>query len=224
MQRLLDLLGVCSLAAVTSFAQAATTATVKFQYENQQLRPPKYLITLNEDGSGQFHAEGSPANPDDPAALPSEAQDRPIQLPAAATERIFKLARAKKFFAMACDSGDAKVAFTGKKMLAYEGSDGHGACTYIYSKDQQVTWLTSEMQGIAATLEEGHRLELQHEHGRLSLDAELETLENMVQNGQATELETIAPILVDIVKDGAVLERAQKRARHLLSIVDAATP
>ena len=58
----------------------------------------------------------------------------------------------------------------------------------------------------------------------LSLDAELETLENMVQNGQAAELGNIAPILVTIVKDDAVLERAQKRARHLLSIIDAATP
>jgi hypothetical protein len=80
------------------------------------------------------------------------------------------------------------------------------------------------MQAIAATLEEGRRLELQHEHGRLSLDAELETLEGMVQNGQAAELGNIAPLLVAIVKDDAVLERAQKRARHLLAIIDAATP
>lgn len=222
MKRRLGWVGVFFLAAVTSFAQAP--ATVQFHYENQQLRPPKYVITLHEDGSGQFHAEGSPANPDDPAALPSEAQDRPIQLTAATTQRIFKVAREKKYFAMACDSGDAKVAFTGKKLLTYEGADGHGACTYTYSRDQQIQWLTTEMQGVAATLEEGRRLELQHEHGRLSLDAELETLENMVQNGQATELGNIAPILITIVKDDAVLERAQKRARHLLAIIDAATP
>jgi hypothetical protein len=214
--------GILFLVASACLAQAP--ATVEFHYENQQLRPPKYVITLHEDGSGQFHAEGSPANPDDPAALPSEAQDRPIQLTAATTQRVFKTARDKKFFATACDSGDAKVAFTGKKMLTYLGADGHGACTYIYSKDQQISWLTAEMQSIAATLEEGRRLELQHEHGRLSLDAELETLENMVQNGQAAELGNIAPILIAIVKDDAVLERAQKRARHLLAIIDAASP
>jgi hypothetical protein len=156
--------------------------------------------------------------------LPSEAQDRPIQLTATTTQRVFKAARDKKFFATACDSGDAKVAFTGKKLLTYEGPDGHGACTYIYSRDQQIQWITTEMQGVAVTLEEGRRLELQHEHGRLSLDAELETLENMVQNGQAAELGNIAPILIAIVKDDSVLERAQKRARHLLSIIDAATP
>src|SRR5579859_7320263 len=222
MQRGLGGLGVLFLVAAALYAQEP--ATVQFHYENQALRPPKYAITLHEDGSGQFHAEGSPANPDDAAALPSEAQDRTIQLTASTTQRIFKVDREKKFFATACDSGDAKVAFTGKKLLSYEGPDGHGACTYVYSKDQQIAWLTAEMQGIAATLEEGRRLELQHEHGRLSLDAELETLETMVQNGQATELETIAPILIVIVKDDAVLERAQKRARHLLTIIDAATP
>ena len=77
------------------------------------------------------------------------------------------------------------------------------------------------MQGIAATLEEGRRLEIEHQHGRLSLDAELETLENMVQNGQAIEVGTIAPTLLAIVKDESVMQRAQKRARHLLAIVEA---
>ena len=222
MRRRLGWAGTWFLMAASSNAQAP--ATVQFQFENQQLQPPKYTILVHEDGSGQFHAEASPARPDDPAALPGEAQERPIQLTAATTQRIFKVARAKKFFATACDSGDAKVAFTGKKLLTYEGGDGRGACTYIYSKDSQIEWLTGEMQGIAATLEEGRRLEMQHEHGRLSLDAELETLETMVQNGQAVELGNIAPILIAIVKDEAVLERAQRRARHLLAIVDAATP
>jgi hypothetical protein len=77
------------------------------------------------------------------------------------------------------------------------------------------------MQGIAATLEAGRRLELEHEHGRLSLDAELESLETMAVNGQALELETIQPTLLAIVKDDAVLQRAQKRARHLLAIIEA---
>ncbi len=197
-------------------------ATIEFHFENQQLRPPTYTLVVHEDGSGQYRADASPALPDDPAALPSEAADRPIQLTGAVTQRMFKLARSHKDFATACDSGDARIAFTGKKLLTYQGPDGHGACTFIYSKDQQIEWLASEMQAIAATLNEGQKLDLQHEHGRLSLDAELETLESMVQNGQAAELGTIAPTLLAIARDPAVLERAQKRARHLLTIADAA--
>ena len=35
-------------------------------------------------------------------------------------------------------------------------------------------------------------------------------------DGQALELENIAPQLISIVKDDAVMQRAQKRARHLI--------
>jgi hypothetical protein len=202
-------------------AQAQPPATVTFHFENPQLQPAKYTITLHEDGSGRFQAEAGPTTPDDTAALPSEGQDRPIQATAATIQHIFAIARAKKFFNIACEGGDAHMAFTGKKQLGYQGVDGHGGCSYNYSKDSKIEWLTNEMEGIAATLEEGRRLEIEHEHGRLSLDAELETLETMAQNGQALELQNIAQTLLAIVKDEAVLQRAQKRARHLLAIVDA---
>jgi hypothetical protein len=213
------LAGLAVLQCAAGLAQPP--ATVTFHFENPQLQPAKYTITLHEDGTGRFHAEGGPTSPDDTAALPSEGQDRPIQVTSPTTERIFAVARAKKFFNMACEAGDAHLAFTGKKELGYQGSDGQGGCTYNYSKDPKIDWLTAEMQGIAATLEEGRRLQIEHEHGRLSLDAELETLEQMTQNGQALELGNIAPELLAIVKDDAVLQRAQKRARHLLAIVDA---
>jgi hypothetical protein len=201
--------------------QAQPPATITFHFEDPRLQPAKYTITVHEDGTGRFHAEAGPASPDDTAALPSEGQDRPIQITAPTTERIFATARARKFFDIACENGDAHLAFTGKKELGYQGADGHGGCFYNYSKDPKIQWLTTEMQGIAATLEAGRRLEIEHEHGRLSLDAELETLETMAQNGQALELGNIAPQLVAIVKDDAVMQRAQKRARHLLAIFDA---
>jgi hypothetical protein len=202
-------------------AQAQPPATVTFHFENAQLQPAKYAITLHEDGTGHFHADAGPSSPEDTAALPSEGQDRPIQVTSPTVERIFAITRARKFFNIACEGGDAHLAFTGKKELGYQGADGHGGCSYNYSKDPKIQWLTTEMQGIAATLEEGRRLQLEHEHGRLSLDAELETLEQMVQNGQALELGNIAQTLLAIVKDDAVLQRAQKRSRRLLAIVDA---
>lgn len=144
-----------------------------------------------------------------------------MQATAGTTGRVFAVARAKKFFNIACESNEAHVAFTGKKQLGYQGTDGHGDCSYNYSKDPKIQWLTVEMQGIAATLEEGRRLEIQHEHGRLNLDAELEMLEGMARNGQALELGNIAPTLFAIAKDDAVMERAQRRARRLLAIVEA---
>lgn len=211
--------GLAWMLSVGTYGQSP--ATVTFRFEDQRMQPAKYTITVHEDGTGHFHAEAGSSSPDDTAALPSQGQDRPIQVTAPTTERIFATARAKKFFAIACDATDVHLAFTGKKELSYDGSDGHGGCTYNYSKDPKIEGLTTEMQGIAATLEAGRRLEIEHEHGRLSLDAELETLEGMAQNGQALELGNIAPQLLAIVKDDAVMQRAQKRARHLLAIVDA---
>jgi hypothetical protein len=69
---------------------------------------------------------------------------------------------------------------------------------------------------MAATLDEGSKLERQYEHGRLTLDSEMEVLEEMVHDGRAIELENIAPILQTLAGDEAVLQRVQRRARALL--------
>jgi hypothetical protein len=210
-------------AAVPVYAQSPSSqAAVEFQYENAKQQLAKYVILVREDGTGHFHAAAGEVSPDDIAALPQPAQDRDIHISKAATERIFTIARQKKFFAMDCESGAANIAFQGKKTLRYAGPGGTGSCSYNYSKDAQIQWLTREFEGTASTLDEGRKLAVQHEHGRLSLDAELETLETLVHNGQAVELTNIAPTLREIAGDEAVLQRAQKRARQLLFEADKA--
>ncbi len=214
------LFSICALAQ-TAPPEPVAAPSISFHYDNPQQQPSRYTLTLLQDGSGHFHSDASAAPQENPSDLPAAGQDRSIQVSAAATQRIFAIARARKLFATNCDSG-GKVAFTGKKELSYSGPEGRGSCQYNYSHDQQIQWITGEMQGIAATLEEGRRLELQHDHGRLGLDPELEVLDGMVHNGQAVELGNIAPTLTAIVQDEAVLERAQRRARQLLQIADAA--
>ena len=98
----------------------------------------------------------------------------------------------------------------------YEGPELKGACTYNYSSDQKIQWLTNQLLGMATTLEEGRRLTVEHSHGRLTLDAELETLATLVKEGQATEVENIAPILQTIISDENVMTRARRRAQALL--------
>jgi hypothetical protein len=61
-------------------------------------------------------------------------------------------------------------------------------------------------------------LQRQYEHGRLSLDSEMEILEQMVHDGRAIELENIAPLLQTLAGDEAVLQRVQRRARALLEV------
>lgn len=191
-------------------------AHLRFTYENPQLQPAKYTITVNADGSGQFVSQAGTAISDVPGATVAGPQDRPIHVSRALREEMFAIARKNRFFAIACDAHVKNIAFQGAKTLEYAGPDGHGSCQYNWSKNAQVDKLTDSFQAIAATLDEGAKLERQYEHGRLSLDRELDLLTEMVQAGRAAELENIAPILGKLAGDEAVLQRVQRRSRALL--------
>jgi hypothetical protein len=195
---------------------AVPSATLIFKFENPQLQPARFEITLHGDGAGHFISHTGSAPPTDIADLPPEGQDRDIVVTDASRERIFAVAQKEHGFAIKCDSGAKKIAYQGTKTLIYQGPDAHGSCTYNYSNDAKIEWLTSEMLGIAATLEEGRRLAVEHAHGRLTLDAELETLANMVHDGDATEIQNIAPILQSIIVDESIIQHARRRAQALL--------
>jgi hypothetical protein len=197
--------------------QGAIQAQIRFIYENPKLQPQKYVLTVDEDGTGHFRSErGGPVS-NDPQNMPAEPQDRPIHVSKALRGTMFATARKNKLFAIACDDGGKNIAFQGTKTLQYQGSEGQGSCTYNWSKSSQIDKLTDQFEAMAATLDEGSKLQRQYEHGRLSLDAELEFLDQMVRDGRAIEVENIAPILQTIAGDEAVLQRVQRRARALLS-------
>lgn len=201
--------------ALLALSLTASWAQIRFTYENPKLQPPKYSLTVNEDGSGHFRSEaGGP--PGDNENMPAEPQDRPIHISKALRQSMFATARKNKLFAISCDDGGKNIAFQGNKTLAYEGPEGQGSCMYNWSKNAQINKLTDQFESVATTLEEGSRLERQYEHGRLSLDTEMEALEQMVHEGRAIEVENIAPILEKLASDEAILQRVQRRARALL--------
>ncbi len=195
-------------------AQNGAQAQIRFTYENPKLEPHKYVLTVEEDGSGHFRSEG--AGPTDGQSMSSEPQDRPIHISKALRDSMFAAARKNKLFAISCDDGGKNIAFQGSKTLEYEGPEGKGSCIYNWSKNAQIDKLTDQFEAMAATLDEGSKLEREYEHGRLSLDAEMEILEQMVHDGRAIEVENIAPILQTLAGDEAVLQRVQRRARALL--------
>jgi hypothetical protein len=195
-------------------AQSRTQAQIRFTYENPKLQPPKYVITVAEDGSGHFQSDAG--GPTDGQTMSSEAQDRPIHISKTLREAMFTTARKNKLFAISCDDGGKNIAFQGNKTLEYDGPEGKGSCMYNWSKNAQIDKLTDQFEAIAATLDEGGKLQRQYEHGRLSLDSEIQILEQMVHDGRAIELENIAPILQTLAGDEAVLQRVQRHARALL--------
>jgi len=208
-------------AAATSTATDSSSrplAHVTFSYENQGLQPAKYTFVIDEHGSGQFHSEpGQTPLPTTASYQPlAEPLNRPVQLSHPVAEQIFATAREQKFFVGPCENKKDKVAFQGTKQLSYQGPDGSGSCTYNWSRYASIEKITTLFESIALTLEEGRRLEIEHKHDRLALDAELGFLLDAVKSGRALEVQTIEPVLREIIEDEAVLERARSRARKLL--------
>ncbi len=217
---MLNTLAMLALAFLQTPANAPASATISFQFDNAQLQPASYSLEIHEDGSGHYKSvPGTPSASVDagPADyITPQAMNREIKVGEPLRSQLFAAARSHHFFAMECEATKLHVAFTGKKTLTYSGANGRGSCTYNYSKDDQLNRLAEQMEAIAFTLEEGQRMVLQHEHSRLALDAELETLQDAAKNGRALEIENIAPQLQSIADDEEVLLRARRRAKLLL--------
>jgi hypothetical protein len=202
------------LLAGTAFGQAeapaaAGRAQIQFSVADPQREPFKYALAIFEDGAGSYTASAASdgATPDAPQS---------IQIRNPVLGHLFETARAHKFFAMNCADTHNRVAFTGQKTFAYSGPDGSGSCTFNYSKEQALNQAAADLMAIAYTLTVGTRLESEHLHDRLGLDAELESLQESARDQRALEMENIAPVLEAIANDDAVMERARARARALL--------
>lgn len=195
-------------------AQPVTKARISFTVEQPQLEPAAYSLEVYEDGSGSYRASYTISATGNSAPEPVE---RTVQIHDPLLTKMFREARANHFFAFDCEARHSHVVFTGKKTLAYSGPDGAGSCTFNYSKEQWVDQLARGFQAVAYTLEEGVRLKRAQRYDRLSLDGELASLQEAVQNGQALEIENIQPELQSIVRDGAVMNRARGRAYRLIA-------
>jgi len=205
------------LQAASPSSVTAGSPEIRFSFEHPQLDPSAYTLVIHEDGSGHYRSTpGTSSGPgiDGYGSLPTE-RDITVRDPLLAT--LFQTARSHHFFAMECEATDTKVAFTGKKTVAYAGSDGSGQCIFNYSHDKELNQLADDLMAVAFTLHEGNRLAIEHLHSRLALDSELENLQAAVKDHRALEIENIAPVLQSIADDEAVMNRARNRARSLLS-------
>lgn len=191
--------------AGAAFAQK--TAQIRFTLENQKVQPTAYTLVINEDGTGTY----TDADPG------SGSQAQAIHIHDPLLSELFATARAHKLFATDCDSAQRNVAFTGKKQFMYNGPEGSGSCTFNYSHQKALNEAAGDLMNVAFTLEEGARLASERVHDRLALDAELEALQDAVQQHRALEIGNIAPVLESIANDDAVMERARFRAHKLLS-------
>lgn len=189
---------------------AETGAHVRFTVDDPQIQPRAYTLEINEDGSGTYAATYE--------APSVQHVNRPIRIHGPLVSQLFQAARKDHFFASNCADKHRRVAFTGKKTLAYAGPDGSGSCTFNYSRERDLNQITSALVAVGYTLQVGTRLRQEHRYDRLSLEDELEGLQEAVRDGRALDPENIAPELEAIANDHAVMDLARARARSLLEM------
>jgi hypothetical protein len=212
-----------ALAAPPLSAQAPLAAArIVYTFEHPQLQPSRYTFSIDETGAGRFTSQPGPVPTDATDGVFPTPLDRPILLDDSLRADLFRYARSHSFFATRCSTTQTSLAFTGNKTLAYSGPDGSGSCTFVWAGDPALQRIADQLGAVAFTLEEGRRLDLEVQHDRLGLDAELETLQDAVKDRRAWDLPNIAPQLQTIAEDQQVMDRARKRALALLARCEAA--
>lgn len=202
------------LAACAAMAQSTAVSQqpyIELTVVNPKVEPARYSLVVRADGTGEYKATYTPYG-DDTAAAPV---DRAVRVHDPVLAQVFAAARKYHFFAVACKS-PRRIAFTGMKTLSYSGPDGSGSCTFNYSRDKAINEAASNLMAVAYTLAVGARLASAHRYDRLSLDSELASLDDSVDDKEALEIGNIAPELESIANDPSVMNHARARAEKLL--------
>ena len=138
-------------------------------------------------------------------------------------ERVFALTRQARYFAGEIDSGKNKLAFTGTKILTYQDGQHSSSARYNYSNLVPVQQLTTLFQNMEATLEYGRRLAYYHRYQKLALDDELKRMETQAKNNELSEIQSVAPVLQEILEDSSVINVVRARAKELIEMGNGVT-
>ena len=190
---------------------SAPPPTVTFVLDFPQSNPEHYSISVDESGHARYECSGEVAQDSEPQSYQAE-----FDLSAASREKIFDWTKQARFFSGNVDSKNGKLAFTGAKVLSYQDGQHSYTARYNYSSLAPVKQLTTFFQDLAATLEYGRRLAYDQRYEKLALDAELKQMESQAKNGELSEIESVAPILQEILGDPSLLNGVRARAKQLL--------
>ncbi len=205
-----------------SQTEVQAPAVVIFTLDFPASQPQHYSIRIPSDGSahyqssGRVSAESDETDSQDNDSDSNDTFDFDFTVTAETRQRIFDLAAKAGYFQRDVDSHHKGLAFTGKKTLSYKDAQRSGESTYNYSSNPAVQELTDLMQGVAATLEFGHRLQYDRRYQKLALDDELKRMEELARSNQLRDVAAIQPILDQIIADQSVINVTRARAQRLL--------
>ena len=200
--------------AIPAAAHAAEPATVSFTLDFPNSNPDHYSISLESDGHAHYESSGKISEDSDDRST----YQTDITFSDATRVRVFDLAAQAHYFSGKVDSGNKKLAFTGKKTLSYKDGQRSSEAEYNFSPLVPVQQLTTIFENIGATLEFGHRLSYFHRYQKLALDDELKRMEDQARRGELAELQAVKPVLQEIYDDGSVINVVRARARRIMEM------
>ncbi|HVI08542.1 MAG TPA: hypothetical protein VND65_09645 [Candidatus Binatia bacterium] len=201
------------LISVPSAQQTNLNPQVTFTLDFPKSNPQHYSISVDSTGHAQYECAGKVAADADQDTYRADFQfSRPNR------DRIFLLAKQAGYFSGKIDSGNNKLAFTGDKTLTYQDASRSDSARYNYSNSDAVRQLTTLFQNTAATLEYGWRLEYFHRYQKLALDEELKRMESQAADNELAELQSVTPVLHEIMDDTTVINVVRARAKELIQM------
>jgi hypothetical protein len=192
--------------------------SVTFTLDFPQSNPGHYSISV--DGAGHAHYECTEKVAED---AEEQTYRSDFEVSAGNREKMFALTKQAKYFVGDIDSKNTKLAFTGTKVLRYQDGQQSHTGSYNYSNSAPVRELTMLFQNMAGTLEYGYRLSYYHRYQKLALDDQLKRMEAQARNNELIELQSIAPVLQEIVDDPSVINVVRARAKDLIAMGSGAT-
>ncbi|HTW58398.1 MAG TPA: hypothetical protein VMD99_09715 [Terriglobales bacterium] len=195
-------------------ARAAGPASVTFSLDFPGSDPDHFSISVRSDGHAVYESSGEISED----STDHETYQSDFTLSETTRANIFELAARAHFFSGKIDSGNKKLAFTGKKKLTYADGQKNFTADYNYSPQPAVQQLTALFQMISATLEFGRRLTYDHRYQKLALDEELKHMETQASSGELAELQAVKPILQAIYEDSSVINIVRARAQRIMEM------
>jgi len=192
---------------------AHSAPTVTFTLDFPESNPAHYSISVEATGHASYECRGTIAKDSEEQTYRTE-----FEVSARSRQNIFDWAKQAKYFAGKIDSGNDKLAFTGAKALGYEDGQRSNTARYNYSTLEPVRQLTTLFQSMAGTLEYGHRLAYYHRYQKLALDEELKRMEAQARSNDLSEIQSVAPVLREIVEDSSVINVVRARAQELVQM------
>ncbi len=202
-----------STAQQAANGSAASAATVTFTLDFPQSNPEHYSIAVDTSGRARYECTGKVAEDSEEEAYRAE-----FQMSAGNRDRVFSLAKQAQYFTGAVESSNGKLAFTGTKVLSYQDGQRSNTAHYNYSNLAPVQQLTTLFQNMAATLEYGRRLTYYHRYQKLALDDELKRMQTQARNNELSEMQSVAPVLQEILDDSSVMNVVRARAKELIEM------